>query len=111
IESIEILKDADATAIYGSRGANGVVLITTKKGKVGKTNFTINSSTSFSKVGKFMKMMNTKQFNQMRDEAFANDGITVFPANAYDMNGAWDRNRYTDWQKELIGGTAIGKDI
>ena len=111
IESIEILKDADATAIYGSRGANGVVLITTKKGIAGKTRFTINSSTSFSKVGRFMDMMNTEQFNQMRDEAFANDGITVFPANAYDMNGAWDRNRYTDWQKELIGGTAIGKDI
>ena len=111
IESIEILKDADATAIYGSRGANGVVLITTKKGQAGKTRFTINSSTSFSKVGKFMDMMNTEQFNQMRDEAFANDGITVFPANAYDMNGMWDRNRYTDWQKELIGGTAISKDI
>ena len=111
IESIEILKDADATAIYGSRGANGVVLITTKKGIAGKTRFTVNSSTSFSKVVKFMDMMNTEQFNQMRDEAFANDGITVFPANAYDMNGAWDRNRYTDWQKELIGGTAISKDI
>ena len=111
IESIEILKDADATAIYGSRGANGVVLITTKKGVAGKTRFTINSSTSFSKVGKFMDMMNTEQFNKMREEAFANDGITVFPSNAYDMNGMWDRNRYTDWQKELIGGTAISKDI
>src|SRR5699024_9065180 len=54
IESIEILKDADATAIYGSRGANGVVLITTKKGVAGKTRFTVNSSTSFSKVAKFM---------------------------------------------------------
>lgn len=111
IESIEILKDADATAIYGSRGANGVVLITTKKGIGGKTRFTINSSTSFSKVAKFMDMMNTQQFNQMRDEAFANDGITVFPTEAYDMNGTWDRNRYTDWQKELIGGTAISNDI
>lgn len=111
IESIEILKDADATAIYGSRGANGVVLITTKKGVAGKTRFTINSSTSFSKVAKFMDMMNTQQFNQMRDEAFSNDGITVFPANAFDMNGIWDRNRYTDWQKELIGRTAISKDL
>ena len=111
IESIEILKDADATAIYGSRGANGVVLITTKKGVAGKTRFTINSSTSFSKVGKFMDMMNTQQFNQMRDEAFANDGITVPPPYEYDMVGTWDRNRYTDWQKELIGGTAISKDL
>ncbi|SFJ23197.1 SusC/RagA family TonB-linked outer membrane protein [Myroides guanonis] len=111
IESIEILKDADATAIYGSRGANGVVLITTKKGQAGKTRFTINSSTSFSKVGKFMEMMNTEQFNQMRDEAFENDGITYYPFYEYDMVGTWDRNRYTDWQRELIGGTAISKDI
>src|SRR5690606_12986592 len=43
IESIEVLKDADATAIYGSRGANGVVLITTKKGKSGKTRFNVSS--------------------------------------------------------------------
>ncbi|SFJ19892.1 SusC/RagA family TonB-linked outer membrane protein [Myroides guanonis] len=111
IESIEILKDADATAIYGSRGANGVVLITTKKGIAGKTRFTVNSSTSFSKVAKFMNMMNTQQFNQMRDEAFANDGITVPPPYEYDMVRTWDRNRYTDWQKELIGGTAISKDL
>ena len=46
IESIEVLKDADATAIYGSRGANGVVLITTKKGKAGKTKFNVNASSS-----------------------------------------------------------------
>ncbi len=111
IESIEILKDADATAIYGSRGANGVILITTKKGKADKTSFTVSSSTAFSKVASKMKLMNTEQFNQMRDEAFANDGITEYPANAYDMNGTWDRNRYTDWQKELIGGTAISKNI
>jgi TonB-dependent SusC/RagA subfamily outer membrane receptor len=52
IESIEVLKDADATAIYGSRGANGVVLITTKKGKAGGPRFTINSSTSFGSVTK-----------------------------------------------------------
>lgn len=111
IESIEVLKDADATAIYGSRGANGVVLITTKKGKEGKTQFSLNASTGFSKVGSFMKMMNTQEFNKLRDEAFANDGITTFFPWDYDMNGNWDRNRYTDWQKELIGKTAIDKNI
>jgi TonB-linked SusC/RagA family outer membrane protein len=42
----------------------------------------------------------------MRQEAYANDGVTAYPANAYDVNGTWDANRYTDWQKELIGGTA-----
>lgn len=50
IESIEVLKDADATAIYGSRGSNGVVLITTKKGKQGKTKFDMNAYSSFGKL-------------------------------------------------------------
>lgn len=111
IESIEILKDADATAIYGSRGANGVVLITTKKNKSDKLSFSISSSTSFSKVTSKMKLLNTEQFNKMRDEAFLNDGITTYPDYALDINGTWDRNRYTDWQKELIGGTARSQNI
>lgn len=111
IESIEILKDADATAIYGSRGANGVVLITTKKGKSDKTRFTVSSSVGFSKVAKFMDMMDTDQYLQMRREAFANDNITSFPVNAYDVNGKWSSNRYTNWQKELIGDTAIDQNI
>ncbi|MDM1352417.1 SusC/RagA family TonB-linked outer membrane protein [Myroides marinus] len=111
IESIEILKDADATAIYGSRGANGVVLITTKKGKSDKTRFTFSSSIGFSKVAKFLDMMNTQQYIQMREEAFKNSGITTYPVNAHDINGTWDKNRYTNWQKELIGDTAIDQSI
>ncbi|RUT71533.1 SusC/RagA family TonB-linked outer membrane protein [Flavobacterium cupreum] len=106
IESIEVLKDADATAIYGSRGANGVVLITTKKGKAGKTTVTITASSGIGKVTKMLDLMNTTQYLEMRRQAFVNDGITVYPNSAYDINGAWDQNRYTDWQKELIGGTA-----
>lgn len=106
IESLEILKDADATAIYGSRGANGVVLITTKKGKAGKTTFTINSNHSSGTVSKMMPLMNTPQYLAMRQEAFANDGIVSYPANAYDVNGTWDPSRYTDWQKKLTGGTS-----
>jgi TonB-linked SusC/RagA family outer membrane protein len=105
IESIEVLKDADATAIYGSRGANGVVLITTKKGKGGKTNFSATYSRGFGRVTNYMDMLDTAQYLAMRDEAFANDGIAYGPAD-YDVNGTWDRDRYTDWQKELIGGTA-----
>ncbi|TDE29293.1 SusC/RagA family TonB-linked outer membrane protein [Flavobacterium ranwuense] len=105
IESIEVLKDADATAIYGSRGANGVVLITTKKGKAGETSYTVNASTSFGSVTRTPKLMNTQQYLAMRQQAFANDGVTVFPSYAYDVNGTWNQNRYTDWQKELIGGT------
>lgn len=106
IASLEVLKDADATAIYGSRGANGVVLITTKKGNSGKTSFNANYSSGFARVTRFMDMMNTKEYLAMRREAFANDGVTQYPANAYDINGTWDQNRDVNWQKELIGGTA-----
>ncbi|OOG75434.1 SusC/RagA family TonB-linked outer membrane protein [Flavobacterium sp. A45] len=106
IESIEVLKDADATAIYGSRGANGVVLLTTKKGKEGSTLFTANLSSGFGQVTRFMDLMHTPEYLEMRKEAYANDGITKYPANAYDVNGTWDPNRDTDWQKEIIGGTS-----
>jgi TonB-linked SusC/RagA family outer membrane protein len=106
IESLEVLKDADATAIYGSRGANGVVLVTTKKGKQGKTKFAANISKGFGEVTRFMKLMDTQQYLAMRAEAFTNDGITSYPSYAYDINGTWDQNRYTDWQEELLGGTA-----
>tara|TARA_R110002111_G_scaffold1939_3_gene13109 strand:- start:86 stop:3136 length:3051 start_codon:yes stop_codon:yes gene_type:complete len=106
IESIEILKDADATAIYGSRGANGVVLITSKKGKKGKTKFSINTYTSAGKLTRKIDLMNTEQYLSMRREAFKNDNIETLPFFAYDVNGTWDQNRYTDWQKEFLGGTA-----
>lgn len=106
IESIEVLKDADATAIYGSRGANGVVLVTTKKGKEGKTRFSIQSTTGIAHAENRVKLLNTEQYLEMRREAFANDGIEEYPFNAYDVNGTWDQNRYTDWQKELLGGQA-----
>ncbi|MDH6252460.1 TonB-linked SusC/RagA family outer membrane protein [Chryseobacterium sp. H1D6B] len=106
IESLEILKDADATAIYGSRGANGVILITTKKGSKNKSNISISSSLAFSSVASRLKMMDTSEYLAMRKSAFFNDNISTYPATAYDVNGAWDENRYTDWQKTLIGKTA-----
>ena len=105
IESIEVLKDADATAIYGSRGANGVILITTKKGKSGKTSFSVDASTTMIVQAKFLKLLSTEEYLEMRKEAFANDGITTYPINAYDLNGSWDQSRYTNWQKELLGKT------
>lgn len=105
IESIEILKDADATAIYGSRGANGVVLITTKKGKKGKTKFDVNISNGIGSITRKLDLMNTQQYLEMRDEAFVNDN-REYSFTDYDVNGTWDRNRYTDWQKFFVGGTA-----
>lgn len=107
IESIEVLKDADATSIYGSRGSNGVVLITTKKGRAGRTRASFSTSTSFGSVTRFIDLMDTEAYLAMRRKAFENDGISSYPANAYDLNGTWDQDRYTDWQKELLGGTAM----
>ncbi|WJS93382.1 SusC/RagA family TonB-linked outer membrane protein [Flavobacterium johnsoniae] len=110
IESIEVLKDADATAIYGSRGANGVVLITTKKGKEGVTRFVLDYRQGIGMVTRFMDLMHTEQYLQMRTEAFKNDGIPFGPSD-YDVNGTWAQNRYTDWQKEFIGGMASYTDL
>lgn len=109
IESIEVLKDADATAIYGSRGANGVVLITTKKAKAGKTLFTTNFFTGIGQLTRRLDLLNTEQYLEMRREAFENDGIKVYPADAHDINGNWNQSRYTDWQKELIGNTSVNR--
>lgn len=105
IEKIEILKDADATALYGSRGSNGVILITTKKGVPGKTTFSVNFYRGFGQSINRVRFMNTEEFRAMRRKAYANDGQSP-GANAYDLNGAWDSTRYTDWQKFLRGGVA-----
>jgi TonB-linked SusC/RagA family outer membrane protein len=110
IESIEILKDADATSIYGSRAANGAILITTKKGKSGDTKFSINMQQGWGKVTRMADLLNTQQYLQMRHEAFANDNATPDPTIDYDLT-LWDTTRYTDWQKTLIGNTARFTDI
>lgn len=109
IESIDVLKDADATAIYGSRGSNGVVLITTKKGKEGKPKFDFSISRGAGEVSRKIKMMNTPQYLSMRREAFKNDGLWPLDPAWYEYIPdlfVWDTTRYTDWQKEIIGGTA-----
>jgi TonB-dependent starch-binding outer membrane protein SusC len=111
IESIDILKDADATSIYGSRAAAGAILITTKRGKAGKTSVDINVQQGGGTVTRRLDMMNTTQYLEMRKEAYTNDGFSVPNNNTIPTNSnvdltVWDQNRYTNWQKELIGGTA-----
>jgi TonB-dependent starch-binding outer membrane protein SusC len=105
IESISVLKDADATAIYGSRGANGVVLIRTRRRVTGETRVDLNVYTGFNEVPHMVDLLDTKQYLTMRREAFKNDGVAMTPANARDLL-RWDTTRYTDWQKVLIGGRA-----
>ncbi|MDR6782908.1 SusC/RagA family TonB-linked outer membrane protein [Pedobacter africanus] len=109
IESIDVLKDADATAIYGSRGANGVILVTTRKGKPGKLRMDINLYSGISEVSYLPKMLNTEQYINMRNEAFTNDKIVKTNSNAYDLL-LWDINRYTNFPKLLIGNTAHTND-
>ncbi len=108
IESIEVLKDADATAVYGSRGANGVILITSKKGKGGKATFDVNYYTGITAPPEKIKLLNTQQYLEMRTEAFKNDGITPDQNNAPDLT-LYSQTKYTDWQK-VLASTAITND-
>lgn len=74
IESIEVLKDISATAIYGSRGANGVIIVTTKKGKPGKTTVKYRFTAGWSVVRKKLDMMNATQWATLQKEYFNNKG-------------------------------------
>ena len=105
IENIEILKDADATAIYGSRAANGVVLITTKKGIEGNTSLSVNFYQGISNISHFRSLLNLKQYLEIRNEAFKNDGVLPDEYSAPDLV-VWDTTKSTNWQKYALGGTA-----
>ncbi len=105
IERIDVLKDADATAIYGSRGANGVILITTKKGKASESRVNLNLYTGVRQIGHRLDFLNTQEYLELRNEAFANDNFAKTPTNAPDLL-VWDQNAYTDWQDLLMGNTA-----
>jgi TonB-linked SusC/RagA family outer membrane protein len=110
IESIEVLKDASATAIYGSRAANGAILITTKRGKPGQTKVDVNLQQGWGQDTRRLDLLNTQQYIQMRLEGLRNDGIAGPSSTDYDLNGLWDQSRYTNWQKVLDGGTAHYSD-
>lgn len=110
IESIDVLKDADATAIYGSRAANGAILITTKRGKSGPMKITFNFQDGVGTVGKKLKMLDSRQYMEMRREAKRNDNAGILVSD-FDLRGVWDTTRYTNWQKELLGGNARNTNI
>ena len=97
IASIEILKDASATAIYGSRGANGVVLITTKSGRAGTSQVNFNMSYSAQEVGKKLDLLNGQQFAEYINELYANDGVNSVPYPNPEQHGIG-----TDWQDEIF---------
>jgi TonB-dependent starch-binding outer membrane protein SusC len=98
IESIEILKDASATAIYGSRGANGVVIITTKRGKAGQSSITFESYYGIQQVRRKYPLLNATEFATLVNEANTNDGRpAVYTADQIAAFGDG-----TDWQEEIF---------
>ncbi|WPQ66183.1 SusC/RagA family TonB-linked outer membrane protein [Chitinophaga sancti] len=105
IESITVLKDASSTAIYGSRGANGVILITTKKGKPGKIGMSVSAGSGISIVPTKLKVLGLSDYLALRKEAFANDGLTITSGNAPDLT-LWSQTNATDFKKVLIGSPA-----
>ncbi|WP_417353411.1 SusC/RagA family TonB-linked outer membrane protein [Flavobacterium alkalisoli] len=101
IESISVLKDASAAAIYGARGSNGVVIITTKKGKKGEATFTVDSYLGFSKVSKKLDVLSASEYrNALTDPAFDHGGDTdwqdVIYRNAVTTNNVMAFSKQTD---------------
>lgn len=94
IESIEILKDASATAIYGSRGANGVVIITTKKGKEGRTDVSFETSYSSQQLIRKLDLMNAQEYARFYNEQATNDNVTPY-FNEEEISGLGEG---FDWQ-------------
>ncbi|MBS1663039.1 MAG: SusC/RagA family TonB-linked outer membrane protein [Bacteroidetes bacterium] len=115
IESVSILKDADATSIYGTQGANGVILITTKKGKPGRSTFNMQVNTGINTRARGVKLMNTQQYLQLRKDALKADGVA--PNNIpYSLGFApdvsiFDSTRYTDWEHLIFDRSSTNTDV
>lgn len=97
IESIQILKDASAAAIYGARAANGVVLITTKRGEAGKTRFTYNTQLGFSDPAKKVGFLNREQYLNLVEEGW-NNVVNLYGSvdDAYGWLGLTEGDTYAD---------------
>jgi TonB-linked SusC/RagA family outer membrane protein len=103
IESIDVLKDASATAIYGSRGANGVVLITTRKGKIGKDKVELNVNIGMSEVSKIIRVLNPYEYANFQNIAYQN-------SNKYDGTNynllypdlSLYENERNNWQDQIF---------
>ena len=110
IESIQVLKDASSASIYGSRAANGVIIITTKKGKEGKMNININYNAALQTVAKRYDVLNAEQWGRAYWQAAANNGIAPTAAQALYGNGTTPQlvgsvnginTADTNWQDEV----------
>ena len=99
IEKIEVLKDASATAIYGSRGANGVVIITTRKGQVGKPKIEVNTSWSIQRIGRRVKMLDPYTYALYQNEAATN--------SRYYEQGTQVNPYRGEWTYPYVGGEPV----
>ncbi|WP_158989159.1 TonB-dependent receptor [Mucilaginibacter sp. L196] len=97
IESIQVLKDAAAAAIYGSRGGNGIIIVTTKRGKAGTTKFNFTAASGIQDITKEVAVLNTDQYIDYVRDAFVNAGKTlpVFYKNPASLPN-------TDWQDQIF---------
>ena len=108
IESLDILKDASATAIYGARGANGVVIITTKKGKVGKAQITYDGSVTMHHVTRTIPMMDAYEFVKLQAETYPASIANSTGGYLMEYQGKqWTLDDYRDifqydWQDEIL---------
>ena len=102
IERVDVLKDASAASIYGARAANGVILVTTKKGKDGKMNVSFSSYTGFQQIAKKLDLMNTQEYTTIMNEARVNSGYS--PLYTKEQIAAFPDH---DWQKDLFNEGAM----
>jgi TonB-linked SusC/RagA family outer membrane protein len=107
IESVQILKDASASAIYGSRAANGVVVITTKSGKMGKTEVSVNANIGMQSIPGRIDVTNAEEFARITNAAHDNRGFPRMTKADVDF----DPNVDTDWQEVMFNDQALMQDI
>ncbi|WP_299437941.1 TonB-dependent receptor [uncultured Aquimarina sp.] len=115
IESIDFLKDASSAAIYGARGTNGVIIITTKKGKTGKTKVTLNTASGWSFATNKREFLNSEEYVEFYTEAAENSGIPLSEIETQfdqlSLGRDWRNNEVdTDWQ-DLALVEGITQDI
>ena len=111
IESIEVLKDGASAAIYGSRAANGVILITTKKGKAGVTRFTFDASAGVQQANRLPDLLNAEEFLTIRNEAISNaNELRDLPHQIplYDT-GILDTLPDTDWLDQVFNPAPLNR--
>jgi TonB-linked SusC/RagA family outer membrane protein len=104
IESMTVLKDASSTAIYGSRGANGVIIITTKRGKSGRSTVNLESYYGIQNVRRKYPLLNATEFAMLANEAAANEGAATLPYTQSQIDAFGEG---TDWQEEILRSAPI----